>query len=1391
LLGQYGMVIEVAVGGGHSNDEISAYQAYVSGGGSLLLLTDWGGSDLPRLAFGLDFEGETDSTIVNQFVSHPITRGVSALPYMVGSVLMSYPSGATILGWLSSGAPVLGCMTYGAGKIVFIGDTNGVETVPQPFTDNYLGWLGVSSGKKILVDASDDGGVWWYPQAGTFDSNLPHQGKALADYIRSLGCTVTELPTGSGLAYDVTINAHCNSEGIDVSVPITEDGSSTSFKTPYTFSRLMVTHTFSVPSTDPSGHPFTQWSTGETTTTITVSSGGSYTAYYQAVQRKLTVSSVHGSPSPAVGDHLYDDGSSVTCSVSSPVTEGGTTYVCTGWTGSGSVQSSGTSTTVTFAITQDSSITWNWKASPPSTYSVFFEESGVGNPAQVWSVTLDGYGTEYSNGPSNTIHTIIFTGVANGGPYQFTVTPPSGFVAQPSQGPITVNGGDFHQPLTFNPVPVTYTFTLTAGSGGSVSYSFSLGSGTVLSGQSQQLTVPQSCQISMTANPDSLHVFQNWSPTDSVSVSDPSSASTTATVNGNGGVTANFAYNLGVSISPTSASIQTGQTVSFTATPSGGSGGYTYMWYWMEYGTANHDSYNSGSSSTYTFARSEAGNYGVYVVVTDSSGYTGQSLSSSVTVQPTPAPKNLEAQPSYSSIILTWSEPDNPHPSVLDYCIYRGTSANGESSIVYSKVDGNTKNFEDKSVTTGTIYYYYARAEYAVGLSGCSNEVRSASLESVKGVMSEVDFLTISKFQDVFPQCFSIQQNIMIPIRGDLGGINPPLLTLSEYYWVQNIIYVFGAGTIETWKMAGSMQIWHFGGGQEPYLVDCCDRDLLWDLPLFPKRDCIPRGCQYSDTVLLKTWIDGNTLKMTNNAIEDYEFTFPLNTFAYLPCSKESFIAVGGPAGLGVQGNSPEIVLVGSGTGFALTVPMYSSVAFKGTMEGLEESCFVIGGSMIAAQNWAVPNSKSGPPASTAETSTGLAWDKATGRFHYDSSSADEGFWFEPDFIGSPPSFATQISAKVLKSIVVRLQCPANLSVLDSQGNFAGFNQTSGQIQSEIPFAYFLDNNTLWILDPGETYGVKVSGQGNGDFTLLIWLTDENGQTSVLWNKTETITQNECLSWVLSPSTGGVYVALPQRSITFVQTGLCSDFTGTVITIDGTNYTASDLPALFSWDNGSTHTFAFQSPLLVGSGAKEYDWASTTGLSTLQSDSITVSGAGNVTGNYVASVTYVHDVAVTNVTVPFSSAYQGWVVNITVTVANLGNATENFTTTLDYDGNTIGVQPVLNLAPNATLTLLFSWNTTHVPYSYAQNYTVTAIASTVPGETNTSNNQLSGGQIQIRMMGDANGDGLVNMKDVALSIAAFNSWPGRPRWTYLCDLDLNGLVNMRDIVMIVMNFKHS
>jgi hypothetical protein len=82
------------------------------------------------------------------------------------------------------------------------------------------------------------------------------------------------------LPYDVTINAHCITEGADIDVQIAMDGSPTGYSTPHTFSGLAGSQMFAVLDNDANGDPFKRWSTGSNSTTIIVSSGGTYSAYY-------------------------------------------------------------------------------------------------------------------------------------------------------------------------------------------------------------------------------------------------------------------------------------------------------------------------------------------------------------------------------------------------------------------------------------------------------------------------------------------------------------------------------------------------------------------------------------------------------------------------------------------------------------------------------------------------------------------------------------------------------------------------------------------------------------------------------------------------------------------------------------------------------------------------------------------------------------------------------------------------------------------------------------------------------------------------------------------------------------------------------------------------------
>lgn len=76
---------------------------------------------------------------------------------------------------------------------------------------------------------------------------------------------------------------------------------------------------------------------------------------------KLEIISPRGDPNPSQGYKTYNQGDQIVCTVSSSVTENSKVWTCKGWTGTGSVPSNGQGTSVTFPLTQDSTITWNWE----------------------------------------------------------------------------------------------------------------------------------------------------------------------------------------------------------------------------------------------------------------------------------------------------------------------------------------------------------------------------------------------------------------------------------------------------------------------------------------------------------------------------------------------------------------------------------------------------------------------------------------------------------------------------------------------------------------------------------------------------------------------------------------------------------------------------------------------------------------------------------------------------------------------------------------------------------------------------------------------------------------------------------------------------------------------
>ena len=61
-------------------------------------------------------------------------------------------------------------------------------------------------------------------------------------------------------------------------------------------------------------------------------------------------------------------------------------------------------------------------------------------------------------------------------------------------------------------------------------------------------------------------------------------------------------------------------------------------------------------------------------------------------------------------------------------------------------------------------------------------------------------------------------------------------------------------------------------------------------------------------------------------------------------------------------------------------------------------------------------------------------------------------------------------------------------------------------------------------------------------------------------------------------------------------------------------------------------------------------------------------------------------------------------------------------------------------------------------------------------------------QLQIELIADIDGDGVVDIVDLFLAARAWSTSPGDPRWDPRCDLDGNGVINIIDLYLVARDF---
>ena len=131
----------------------------------------------------------------------------------------------------------------------------------------------------------------------------------------------------------------------------------------------------------------------------------------------------------------------------------------------------------------------------------------------------------------------------------------------------------------------------------------------------------------------------------------------------------------------------------------------------------------------------------------------------------------------------------------------------------------------------------------------------------------------------------------------------------------------------------------------------------------------------------------------------------------------------------------------------------------------------------------------------------------------------------------------------------------------------------------------------------------------------------------------------------------------------------------------------------------------------------------------------------------------------------------------------------------EYTRSPIAIQTqTVTLESGASTTLTFNWNTT----GFAKgNYNISAVADSVPGETDLSDNTFVDDSIYVAMLGDITADGKVDIFDIVIVALHFNHIPPDDHWPpgtpdyfncFNADINNDGIIDIFDIVIVALHF---
>ena len=170
----------------------------------------------------------------------------------------------------------------------------------------------------------------------------------------------------------------------------------------------------------------------------------------------------------------------------------------------------------------------------------------------------------------------------------------------------------------------------------------------------------------------------------------------------------------------------------------------------------------------------------------------------------------------------------------------------------------------------------------------------------------------------------------------------------------------------------------------------------------------------------------------------------------------------------------------------------------------------------------------------------------------------------------------------------------------------------------------------------------------------------------------------------------------------------------------------------------------------------------------------------------VKRVPIVHDISIADVSPSKTVVGEKLTLNLSVSVENQGDFVEIFNITAYANTTIIGTFENFALASGEAKTLSFIWNTTG---AVKGNYTITAKATTVLGETDIDDNTLVADEfVCVSIPGDVDCDFDVDLYDAVKLLVVYGVEKGNSKYDPNCDIDMDGDIDLYDAVTLLTHY---